>query len=381
MQWKIPLSDIDFGPEEKAAVDNVLQSRWLTMGSITDEFEQAFAAYIGAKYAIAVTNATAALHLSCVAAGLGPGAEAIVPSLTFVATANAVRYTGATPVFADISGEHDLNISYHSIEKAITERTHAILVMHYGGYACDMPSIMELARERGLKVIEDAAHAVGSELGGIKLGIWGDLGCFSFFSNKNMTTGEGGMIVTNDEAYSQRLHLLRSHGMTTLTWDRHRGHAWSYDVVDLGYNYRIDEIRAALGKVQLNKLSANNERRRHLTRVYRDALQKLAPQIVIPFVHHAGISAAHLMPVLLPIGTNRSSFMESMKLQGIQTSIHYPPIHTFTAYANRKEKHFLPNTEEIAAREVTLPLYPAMSDEDVFTVVKSIVHALMPVGS
>jgi len=368
MQWKIPLSDIDFGPEEKAAVDNVLQSRWLTMGSITDEFEQAFAAYIGAKYAIAVTNATAALHLSCVAAGLGPGDEAIVPSLTFVATANAVRYTGAIPVFADISGEHDLNISYHSIEKAITERTHAILVMHYGGYACDMPSIMELARERGLKVIEDAAHAVGSELGGIKLGIWGDLGCFSFFSNKNMTTGEGG-------------HLLRSHGMTTLTWDRHRGHAWSYDVVDLGYNYRIDEIRAALGKVQLGKLPANNERRRHLTQAYRDTLQKLAPQIVIPFVHHAGISAAHLMSVLLPIGTNRSSFMESMKAQGIQTSIHYPPIHTFTAYDNRKEKHFLPNTEEIAAREVTLPLYPAMSDEDVFTVVKSIMHALMPVGS
>jgi dTDP-4-amino-4,6-dideoxygalactose transaminase len=214
MKWKIPLSDIDFGPEEKAAVDGVLQSRWLTMGAITEEFEQSFASYIGAKHAIAVTNATAALHLACVTAGLGAGDEAIVPSMTFVATANAVRYTGATPVFADILGEHDLNMSYQSIEKMISGRTRAIIVMHYGGYACDMPSIMELARERGLKVIEDAAHAIGSELGGIKLGIWGDIGCFSFFSNKNMTTGEGGMLVTNHDAYSQRLQLLRSHGMT-----------------------------------------------------------------------------------------------------------------------------------------------------------------------
>jgi len=378
MQWKIPLSDIDFGSEERDAVDSVLQSRWLTMGSVTEEFEQAFAAYVGAKYAIAVTNATAALHLACVAAGLGAGDEAIVPSLTFVATANAVRYTGATPVFADIAGEHDLNISYHSIEKAISERTRAILVVHYGGYACDMPSIMQLAREHGLKVIEDAAHAVGSELGGIKLGVWGDMGCFSFFSNKNMTTGEGGMIVTNDEGYSQRLRLLRSHGMTSLTWDRHKGHAWSYDVVDLGYNYRIDEIRAALGSVQLEKLPANNERRRQLTQIYRDALQELTPQVVTPFVNHAGISAAHLMPVLLPSGTDRQSFMESMKLQGIQTSIHYPPIHTFTAYSGGKAKHSLPNTEDIAGREITLPLYPAMSEQDVFTVAKAIAHTLIP---
>jgi dTDP-4-amino-4,6-dideoxygalactose transaminase len=378
MQWKIPLSDIDFGPEERAAVDQVLQSRWLTMGSITQEFEQAFAAYVGAKYAIAVTNATAALHMACVAAGLGAGDEAIVPSLTFVATANAVRYTGATPVFADIVGEHDLNISYQSIENAISEKTRAILVMHYGGYACDMPSIMELAREHGLKVIEDAAHAVGSELGGIKLGTWGDAGCYSFFSNKNMTTGEGGMIVTNNDDYLQRLYLLRSHGMTSLTWDRHKGHAWSYDVVGLGYNYRIDEIRAALGNVQLGKLAANNERRRHLTQVYRDALQELTPGIVVPFVNHAGISAAHLMPALLPADTNRSGFMESMKLQGIQTSIHYPPIHTFTAFNDVKSKYSLPHTEDVAGREITLPLYPGMTDEDVVTVANAIAHALIP---
>jgi dTDP-4-amino-4,6-dideoxygalactose transaminase len=312
-----------------------------------------------------------------VAAGLGPGDEAILPSLTFVATANAVRYTGATPVFADIAGEDDLNVSYHAIEKLINAHTRAILVVHYGGYACDMPSIMELARERGLTVIEDAAHAVGSELDGIHLGVWGDIGVYSFFSNKNMTTGEGGMVVTNNEQYAQKLRLLRSHGMTSLTWDRHKGHAWSYDVVDLGYNYRIDEIRAALGKVQLGKLPANNERRRRLTQVYREALQELAPQVSVPFVRHAGISAAHLMPVLLPAGTNRAGFMEGMKSQGIQTSIHYPPIHTFTAYHDGA-KYSLPNTEDIAAREVTLPLFPAMLDEDVIFVVKVINQALVP---
>ena len=377
MQWKIPLSDIDFGPEEKAAVDNVLESRWLTMGSVTQKFEQAFSAYLGAKHAIAVTNATAALHLACMVAGLGPGDEAILPSLTFVATANVIRYTGAIPVFVDIAGEHDLTISYHSIEKVINKRTRAILPVHYGGYACDMPSIIELAREHSLVVIEDAAHAIGSELGGIQLGIWGDMGCFSFFANKNMTTGEGGMIVTNDEAFAQRLRLLRSHGMTTVTWDRHRGHAWSYDVVDLGYNYRIDEIRSSLGIVQLGKLAANNERRRHLTQVYRDALQELIPQISVPFRNHAGVSAAHLMPVLLPSGTNRKSFMENMKAQGVQTSIHYPPIHTFTAYNGSKEKYFLPQTEIVAEREVTLPLYPAMTDEDVFFVVQALVQALV----
>ena len=378
MEWKIPLSDIDLGVEDQAAVDKVLSSKWLTMGSVTQEFEQAFAAHVGVKYALAVTNATAALHLACIIAGLKPGDEAIVPSLTFVATANAVRYTGAVPVFADITSENDLNISYKSIEGAITKRTRAILVMHYGGYPCDMPSIMGLAREHNLIVIEDAAHAVGSELEGRKMGTWGDMGCFSFFSNKNMTTGEGGMLVTDNEAYSQRAHLLRSHGMTTLTWDRHKGHAWSYDVVDLGYNYRIDEIRAALGMVQLGKLESNNERRRQLTKIYREVLEEFAPQLVVPFANHSGISAAHLMPMLLPTGTDKLNFMNNMKAQGIQTSVHYPAVHAFTAYADGKAKYCLPLTEELAAREVTLPLYPALSDEQVVTVGRAVAQALEP---
>lgn len=375
--WKIPLSDIDIGAEEISAVQNVLQSRWLTMGGVTREFESAFAEYTGANYALAVTNATAALHMACVAIGLKAGDEVIVPSLTFVATANAIRYTGATPIFADIVSENDLNISSTAIEGLITDRTRAIMVVHYGGYACDMPRIMDLARKHNLRVIEDAAHASGSWLEDQHLGTWGDIGCFSFFSNKNMTTGEGGMIVTNDVVLFERMTLLRSHGMTTLTWDRHNGHAWSYDVVDLGYNYRIDEVRAAIGKVQLTKLDRNNRQRRRLMQYYRECLEEL-PQVSVPFSGHPGITAAHIMPVLLPRAVNRVDFMEQMKLQGIQTSIHYPPIHRFSAYRQLKESlsASLPITEDIALREVTLPLYPAMTDDEVVLVVQGIATAL-----
>jgi dTDP-4-amino-4,6-dideoxygalactose transaminase len=374
VNWLIPLSDIDFGPAETAAVLNVLESRWLTMGGVTQAFESEFSAYVGAKHSLAVTNCTAALHMACLAIGLLPGDEVILPALTFVATANAVRYTGATPVFADVTSEQNLNISPESIEQCITPRTRAIIVVHYGGYPCDMPRIMEIAKKHKLYVIEDDAHAIGSDLDGTRLGNWGDIGCFSFFSNKNMTTGEGGMITTNDDSFAEKLRLFRSHGMTSMTWDRHKGHAWSYDVVELGYNNRIDEIRAALGRVQLGKLDANNDRRRYLVQQYRDALQELTPEIIVPFENHPGLSAAHIMPVLLPAGTDRIRFMENMKAHGIQTSIHYPPIHHFTAYQKFKNS-ILPVTEDVAEREVTLPLYPALRDADVVLVAKAVQEA------
>jgi dTDP-4-amino-4,6-dideoxygalactose transaminase len=379
MNWRIPLSDIDFDSQEEQAVLDVIQSRWLTMGAVTEQFEQEFATTLRAKHAIAVTNATAALHLACIATGFGAGDEVILPSLTFVATANAVRYTGATPVFADIEGEHSLNISPRAIEACITRRTRAILVVHYGGYACDMPAILALAQRHGLAVIEDAAHAVGSQLKGCMLGAWGSMGCFSFFSNKNMTTGEGGMLVTDDDYLADKLRILRSHGMTSLTWDRHKGHAWSYDVVDLGYNYRIDEIRSALGRVQLNKLEYNNEIRRQRTRLYHEMLNELCPSVGVPFQEHPGTSACHLLPVLLPQGTLREAVMERMKSRGVQTSIHYPPIHQFSAYRELPSPaaQDLKVTENVAARQVTLPLYPAMTESDVTYVVEALRDALV----
>lgn len=377
MNWKIPLSDLNFGPEEAQAVQKVIESRWLTMGAVTQDFERAFEQYNQARHAVAVTNCTAALHLACLAVGLGPGDEAIVPSLSFVATANAVRYTGAAPVFADIESLTDLNISPAAIEEKITPRTKAIVVMHYGGYPCNMPAILQLARRHGLRVIEDAAHAAGSTLEGRRLGCWGDIGCFSFFSNKNMTTGEGGMLVTAHDTLAESLRLMRSHGMTTLTWDRHQGHARGYDVVALGYNYRIDEIRSALGLVQLTRLDEGNARRRELTALYRSTFEEMLPDVILPFFNYRGVSAAHILPVLLPSGMEREKISETMKSQGIQTSHHYPPIHLFSTYRDGENggAQTLPVTEKAAERQMTLPLYPAMTDQDVISVVSAMREA------
>jgi dTDP-4-amino-4,6-dideoxygalactose transaminase len=311
--------------------------------------------------------------MACLALGIGPGDEVIVPSLTFVATANAVRYVGAQPVFADICSENDLTISLDSIRRVATPRTRAVIVMHYAGYACDMPAILAWAEENRLPVIEDAAHAVGSWLQDRHLGTWGAAGCFSFFSNKNLSTGEGGMLVTDDDNLAEKFKLLRSHGMTSLTWDRHQGHAWSYDVVATGYNFRIDEIRSALGRVQLTRLNGFNARRRELADLYRALLGQHCPEVGVPFDHHPGVSAHHIMPVLLPGNKDRIGFMESMKTQGIQTSIHYPPVHTFTSFrSDQKQAPVLPLTEQIGAREVTLPLYPLMTDEQVRLVVNAV---------
>jgi dTDP-4-amino-4,6-dideoxygalactose transaminase len=378
MDWRVPLADIDFGLEEEEAVQRVIRSRWLSMGEETQGFEQEFAAFIGTKHALAVTNATAALHLACLAAGIGPGDEVIVPSLTFVATANAVRYTGATPVFADIESLDWLCVSPPSIESLITEKTRAILVMHYAGFACDMPAIKDIACRHNLVVLEDSAHAIGSQLDDRTLGTWGSIGCFSFFSNKNMTTGEGGMLATDNDTLAERLRVLRSHGMTSLSWDRHKGHAWSYDVVDLGYNYRIDEMRSALGRVQLGKLPSYNQRRQHLTTLYRELLAELAPEVQMPFTEERGTSCYHILPVLLPAGTDRIRFMEGLKTHGVQTSIHYPPIHHFQIYHDEWQERGtpLPLTEEVATREVTLPLYPMMRDEQVEWVAQAVKETL-----
>ena len=374
MEWRVPLADVRLGPEEESAVLDVLRSGWLTMGGVTQAFEQEFAAFVGAKHAFAVTNATAALHLACMAVGLGEGDEVIVPSLTFVATANAVRYTGANVVFADIESEDWLCICPRSIEEKINERTRAIVVMHYAGFACDMPEILRVAKKYHLAVIEDAAHAVGASLDGKPLGTWGDVGCYSFFGNKNMTTAEGGVLVTDDDRLADKVRILRSHGMTTLTWDRHQGHASTYDVVDLGYNYRIDEIRAALGREQLKKLPAGNVRREVLVERYREELAERLPALGLPFSEKRGLSSQHIFPVLLPEGVDRQSFREALKADGIQTSFHYPPVHHFRIY--RREGEELWMTENAARRQVTLPLFPGMTDAQQNLVIESVVKAL-----
>jgi dTDP-4-amino-4,6-dideoxygalactose transaminase len=374
--WRIPLADIDVGPEEEAAVLDVLRRRWLSMGEVTAAFEDDFAHLTGANHALAVTNCTAALHLAGLALGWGPGDEVIAPSLTFVATANAVRYTGATPVFADITGEHDFSLSAEDVAARVTPRTRAIIVVHYAGHAANMPAILATAEQYGLDVIEDVAHAPGATLDGRALGTWGRIGCFSFFANKNMTTGEGGMMTTDDDGLAARLRLLRSHGMTSLTWDRHKGHAWSYDVVAPGYNYRIDELRSAIGRVQLGRLEAANKRRRSLDAIYRELLPAAVPALGVPYAETRGIPSCHLRPILLPEGADRRRFMDEMKGRGIQTSIHYPPVHRFSYYRQEQNGASLPLTDVVGAREVTLPLYPAMTPADVESVVAAAAEAL-----
>ena len=312
----------------------------------------------------------------------GAGAEArgrsVCPALTFVASANAIRYTGAQPVFVDVCGPHDLNLSAADAAGKITSRTKAIMVVHYAGYPCHMDAIRELARQHHLRIIEDCAHAPGAVYQGAsgpeKVGTLGDVGCFSFFSNKNLTTGEGGMVVTAADDLVAPIKAARSHGMTTLTWDRHKGHSFSYDVVAPGYNYRLDEMRAALGLAQLARLEEWNRRRRDLTQRYQQELWQVE-QLELPFREAPEGSAHHLFPILLPKGGDRAAFMAALAADGIQTSIHYPPIQRFSHYRNlwpAGYDHRLPLTDELAEREVTLPLFPTMTGEQLEMVVKGV---------
>ncbi len=374
--WKVPLGDVTLGHEEIEAVTEVLKSGWLSMGPKTEEFEHRFKEFLGVKHAFAVANGTAALHLACESVGLKEGDEVLCPALTFVATANAILYTGARPVFIDINGPHDLNLSVADAAAKVTEKTRAIMVLHYGGYPCDLDGVRALAAKYDLKIIEDCAHAPGavyqSHDGPQMVGTIGDVGCFSFFANKNMTTGEGGMVVTKDDGLAEKIRIMRSHGMTTLTWDRHKGHSFSYDVVARGYNYRLDEMRAALGIIQLRRVPLANAQRREITLSYRENL-KNSEFLEIPFLGAPEGSTHHLFPVLLRDGTRRADFMAALAREGIQTSIHYPPVHRFSSYLNLLPgDHRLPVTNEVCSREVTLPLFPHMREDQL----RQVIHAV-----
>lgn len=362
--WRITLADVSITERERRAVDEVLLSGWLSMGPRTAEFELAFADYIGGGVeAIAVANGTAALHLAAAALGLEPGDEVIVPALTFVASASAIRHAGAQVRLADSTSLDDFSLAPGEIERLVTPKTRAVVVVHYAGYPVDMDAIHGLASQHGLVVIEDAAHAPGAELGGRRCGALGDAGCFSFFPNKNMTTGEGGMITFRDRAAAARARQLRSHGMTTLTWDRHRGHASSYDVVEVGFNYRIDEIRAALGVTQLGRLDELNAARRRLVERYELGLSRI-PGVSFPSFGGRGTSSYHLAPIVAQSREARDRIRVCLGEARIQTSIHYPAIHRFSAYEAAIAPD-LPIAEAIADRMLTLPLHPNLTADEV----------------
>lgn len=373
---ELPLFDLQLQPQDLEAVAETLRSGWLTMGPKTAAFEEAFAAHLGAKHAIAVSSCTAALHLAYLAAGVGPGDEVIVPSYTFAATAAAVIYCGGTPVFGEIvSREHPM-LDPEDVLQRITPRTKAVCVVHFAGYAAAADRLKQICDEHGIALIEDVAHAPSATLNGRKLGTWGLAGAFSFFSNKVFSVGEGGLLCTDSDEVADTVRAHRSHTMTSGTWERHSGRTDTYDVTGLGFNYRLDEPRSALLLSRLDRLESEIERRRELTLRYRGLLAQV-DGVIVPFedADVAG-SSCYVMPIMLEADDRQAEISLRMRDQGIQTSIFYPSIHRFTAYRERFPGVSLPITELASRTELTLPFYPSMSHEDQDRVVASLAEAV-----
>ena len=369
--YKIPLFDLNFSDDEINEVINTIRSNWISTGPKCEEFENLFAEMLGVKYAITLANCTCALHLACVVLGIKDGDEVICPSLTFAASVNCIRYVNATPVFCDIKSLEHINIDADEIEKLVTPKTKAIIVVHMAGFPAEMGKIMEIAKRHNLSVIEDACHGPLSEYKGVKLGTIGDVGCFSFFSNKNISTGEGGMLVTSNDDIAKRVRLLRSHGMTTMSYQRAKGHATAYDVVDLGYNYRMDDLRAALGISQLHRLQKDIEKRARVRAWYLDALKNI-DNIILPFAKNDEFVSNYIMPIVLKDSTAeyRDKLRDGLHSKGIQTSIHYPAVHRFTIY--KQYNAHLPNTDYVTENEITLPMYSKLTERDVQYIVESL---------
>ena len=379
--WRVPLTDIAMPEQDVQAVLDCLASGWLTMGPRTEAFEEALAQYVGCPHAVAVANGTAALHLALLAAGVRPGDEVIVPAFTFVASASAARYVGAEPVLCDVRSPRDFNIDPDDVARRITPRTRAVVAVHFCGYAADALALRELCDEHELVLIEDCAQAIGAHVddAGRQVGTVGELGAFSFFSKKQLCVGEGGMVTAADEQLAERVRLLRSHAMTSTTWDRHLGRDPLYDVTDIGFNYRLDEPRAALGLSRLARLEENISWRRGVVRAYRERLAETAG-VELAFDEQAVERSSHFaFPVLLKDRRTRDRFRDELKANGIQTTW-YPALHTFTEYRRFGPAGGLPVALETSDRHCALPLSSTMDEGAVETVVNVVREAVTQVG-
>jgi len=377
MDWDIQLSELNYDDAERLAVDAVIRNEWLTMGSLSAEFEGQFSKFIEHEQdGIFVSSATAGMHLILMALGIGSGDEVIIPALTFVSDANVVLQLGAQPIFADSISLSNFNVSEDDIIDKITSRTKAIVLVHFAGHPLKFDKLASLAKEKNIPIIEDCAHAPGASVGDLKCGSIGDFSFFSFFSNKNLSTGEGGMVFANDVEMSKKIRLMRSHGMTAVTLERHKGRASSYDVAVPGLNYRADEIRAALGLEQLKKLPSGNMKRQELFERY--VANFAGSAIATPFADRESncVSAYHIMPVILPDDVNRDEVIAALKNHRIQTSIHYPSFKSFSAYSDLLRECHLPVSDDICRRELTLPLHPRMTLENVDKVSKLLLGAV-----
>lgn len=359
----IPVLQPSIGQEEIDAVAEVMRSGWLGLGPRTEEFEKAFSAYTGNRFSVALNSGTAALHLAMDALDLVPGDEVIVPSITFISTIHAVSYVGATPVFADIEPD-TMNLSVLDIERKITDKTKAIIVVHLAGHPCDMDAIHELAQSKGIKVVEDAAHACGAEYKGRPIGSISDLTCFSFHAVKNLTCGEGGAITCNTEWMYRKFREMRWVGISRDTWIRssaEKVYAWQYFVDKVGYKYHMNDLQAAMGIVQLKKLDALNGRRREIANNYRNELKEI-PWIELPQEQPYARSSWHLFQIKLPEEKQRDRLIAHLQESNIASGVHYYPCHLHPCYMHLKA--IVPVSSEIWKRILTLPIHPNITDQD-----------------
>lgn len=368
---KVPFFSPWITTEDKKAVMEALGSTMLTDGPKLREFELAFSKFTGAKYAIGVSNATSALYLSLKACGIGKGDEVIVPAMTFVATANSVIHTGASPVLADVDKE-DMNISVSSIKNIITNRTKAILPVHFAGRVCKMREIVKIARSNNLMIIEDCAHAIGARLGNKHVGTFGNTGCFSFYPTKNITTIEGGMIITNSSKIAEYVASARNHGLTKSLMQRYsHGKPWDYDLRESGHNFRLDEIRSSLGLSQLKRIQKLNLMREKAHAYYNTKLSKVSGVITPKLLKNESAYHLYIIRIQKRYGISRDELFKKLLECGISTSVHYKPIHRFTAFRKLKRDD-LKNTNELYEEILSLPFYPNISKNDQDLVIKNI---------
>ena len=365
--YKIPLFKLNYDDREKKAIQKVIETEWLTMGKQTIALEKNFSNLIKGKvHSVAVASCTAAIHLSLLSLNLKKSDEVIVPSLSFISQINIIKNLGAKPILIDCTSLDNWNINIEHVKNNITKNTKAIIILHYAGFPCLIDDeLIKTCKKKNILIIEDVAHAPGAKIGKEFCGSIGDIGCFSFFSNKNISAGEGGVITTKNIKLAQKLKYLRSHGMTQLSLDRKLGRTSKYDVVVPGLNYRIDELRSSLANVQISKLKQANLNRKKIFKFYEKALKPLPISLPFQNISYDFNAAYHIFPILLPKKLNRQILIEKLKKQGVQTSIHYPAFWSFSVYKNIFKKIKYPFCEEICDRQLTLPLFPSMTEENV----------------
>lgn len=362
----IPIFRPSMNNEEVEEVRKVIESGWIGLGPKTKEFEEKFAEYIGTKYAVALNSGTAALHLALKVLNLNKGEEVITSAITFVATALSANYNNLNPIFADIKGD-TLNINPNDIKKKITDKTRVILPVHFGGNPCDMEELMDICKANNLYLIEDCAHAAGSEYKKKKMGSFGKMGCFSFHAVKNLATGDGGMITTDDKEIYERLLKLRWFGIDKPTFGRNKEkYSWDYDVKEVGFKCHANDIISAIGLVQLKKLEKANERRREITKIYDERFKRIK-EIEIPIRYNYIKSACHNYTIKVE---NRDKLIEYLNKNEISAGVHYKPLYLHSVYKNVKAT--CPVADNVWKKLIILPLYPDMSNEDVEKVINCV---------